>query len=119
MMRQIIGDFQCIVLNTPRNICCVYLLESLQQGRSDSCPQHVFNERKKKSLLPIYYYMLGFYQRQILLRNKYCHFKEGPLYISLSFRINTLSIFSEYMFLPLIYQTLFTLSLTWIEMKAF
>ena len=38
-MRQIVGD---MVFNSPRNICCDYLLESPHWGNSNNISQHIF-----------------------------------------------------------------------------
>ena len=52
------------VFNTPRNICCSYLLESPRRGESYKYPQHMFlgvNKGKKAFYHLSHWYMLGFF----------------------------------------------------------
>ena len=51
-----------MVFNTPRDICCEYLLESPYRGDSNKYPQHMFlevNKKKKRPLLPSIVFYVG------------------------------------------------------------
>ena len=58
------GTNACI--NTPRNICCGYLLEVPRWGNSNKYPEQMFSEQRRKKKRTLHYlsycFMLGFFR---------------------------------------------------------
>ena len=77
------------MFNTPRNICCGYLLELPRRGNSNKYPQHMFHgENKEKELFVIYHlvhvailYRGKFFLTEESWGDRCCCYNEGSLYM--------------------------------------